>query len=93
MKAKHDAPHEVIMKSWQRYVLREDGAVDYQAYTFCVLDQLRIALQRRDVFVSPSWRYADPRAGLLAATEWETARPVICRTLELPPDSRRRCRR
>jgi TnpA family transposase len=86
VKAKSHAPREVITKSWQRYVLREDGAIDYQAYTFCVLDQLRVALQRRDVFVSPSWRYADPRAGLLTGMEWETARPVICRTLELPAD-------
>jgi len=86
VKAKRDAPREVITKSWQCYVLREDGTIDYQAYSFCVLDQLRVALQRRDVFVSPSWRYADPRAGLLAGAEWETTRPVICRTLELAPD-------
>lgn len=86
VKANQDAPREVITKSWQRYVFREHGSFDYQAYTFCVLDQLRIALQRRDVFVSPSWRYADPRSGLIIGTEWETTRPVICRTLELASD-------
>jgi TnpA family transposase len=86
VKAKQGAPRDVITKSWQRYAVREDGTVDYQAYSFCVLDRLRVALQRRDVFVSPSWRYADPRAGLLAGAEWEATRPVICRTLELSPD-------
>lgn len=76
-------PHEIITKSWQRHVLREDGKIDAHAYTFCVLDRLHRALKRRDVFVSPSWRYADPRSGLLDGGEWEAARPVICRTLGL----------
>jgi hypothetical protein len=67
---KNDAPREVIVKSWQRYVGREDGGFDFRAYTFCVLDQLRTALQRRDGFVCPSWRYGDPRVGLLTGAEW-----------------------
>ena len=86
-KPEPEAPRAVITKSWQRYVLREDGSVDPRAYTFCVLDGLRKALRRRDVFVSPSWRYADPRAGLLTGSEWETTRPIICRSLGLSADS------
>ncbi|HZF98902.1 MAG TPA: Tn3 family transposase [Pseudoxanthomonas sp.] len=78
-----DAPREIVGKAWQRHVLREDGGVDAHAYTFCVLDELQGALRRRDVFVAPSWRYADPRAGLLDGTEWESVRPIICRTLGL----------
>jgi TnpA family transposase len=79
----NDAPREVIRKPWQRHVLREDGSVDFHAYTFCVLDELHTAIRRRDVFVAPSWRYADPRAGLLDGAEWEVTRPIICRTLGL----------
>ncbi len=81
------APQEVITKPWRRHVLREDGSVDPRAYTFCVLDGLRKALRRREVFVSPSWRYADPRAGLLTGTEWESTRPIVCRSLGLSLDS------
>jgi hypothetical protein len=76
-----EAPRTVITPSWQRHVLRKDGSVDPRAYAFCVLDELRKALRRRDVFVSPSWRYADPRAGLIAGAEWESTRPIICRSL------------
>jgi TnpA family transposase len=83
IKPEPPAPKDVITKPWQRYVLREDGSVDPRAYTFCVLDELRKSLRRRDVFVSPSWRYSDPRAGLLTGEEWETARPIICRSLGL----------
>lgn len=79
----NDAPRAVITKPWQRHVLGEDGAVDFHAYTFCVLSELHTALRRRDVFVAPSWRYADPRAGLLDSAEWESTRPIICRTLGL----------
>ena len=83
-KPAHDAPREIISNSWRDHVLREGGQIDFRAYTFCVLDALQSALRRRDVFVTPSWRYADPRAGLLAGAEWETARTVVCRTLGLP---------
>lgn len=83
----NDAPREIITKPWQRHVLREGDTIDFHAYTFCVLSELRIALRRRDVFVAPSWRYADPRAGLLDSAEWESTRPIICRTLAC-----RRCR-
>lgn len=79
----NDAPREVIRKSWQRHVLRDDGQVDFHAYTFCVLEELQTALKRRDIFVTPSWRYADPRTGLLEGAEWESTRPIICRTLGL----------
>jgi TnpA family transposase len=79
----NDAPREVVGKSWQRHIANEDGSVDLHAYTFCVLEELQLALKRRDVFVAPSWRYADPRAGLLDGAEWEATRPIICRTLGL----------
>lgn len=85
-KPANDAPRAVIAKAWQRHVLGEKDQVNLRAYTFCVLDELRSALRRRDVFATPSWRYADPRAGLLAGAEWEAARPIICRTLGLTAD-------
>jgi TnpA family transposase len=85
-KLEPEAPRGMITKPWKRHVLCRDGSVDPRAYTFCVLDGLRKALRRRDVFVSPSWRYADPRIGLLAGAEWEGARPLICRSLGLSAD-------
>ena len=47
------------------------GAVDRDAYVVCVLEQLHRALSRRDVFASPSHRWADPRARLLDGKRWE----------------------
>jgi hypothetical protein len=82
-KPRTDAPLEVVGRAWQRHVLRDDDTIDFHAYTFCVLDKLQMALKRRDVFVARSWRYADPRTGLLDGAEWETNRPIICRTLGL----------
>ena len=34
--------------------------------------------------MSPSERYADPRAKLLTGEAWETAKPAVLRALELP---------
>jgi TnpA family transposase len=79
-------PLDIVNKTWRRYVLPDKKTVDPQAYIFCVLDQLRTALKRRDIFVTPSWRYTDPRNGLLAGSEWEAAKPMICRTLGYSAD-------
>ena len=80
-KSIQDAPQGVIGNAWQRHVVRKDGSVDIHAYTFCTLDRLAAAIHRRDVFTTPSWRYADPRANLLNGSEWEGMRPVVCRSL------------
>ena len=77
------APCEVISKSWRPHVVRADDTIDRHAYSFCVLKALQAALKRRDVFVAPSWRYADLRAGLLDGAEWQATRPIICHTLGL----------
>jgi TnpA family transposase len=73
-------PTGFVPKSWERRVMR-DGTVDRRAWTLCLVDQLRGALRRRDVFAVPGLRFADPRIGLLDGVAWEAARPTICRTL------------
>src|SRR5512146_1054563 len=50
-------------------------------YRLCLLDRLRAAIRRRDIFIPTSFRYSDPRKGLLDGTAWEAARPAVCRTL------------
>ena len=94
-------PLSIVSSSWRRFVLPQTSpddkvpsekvspgkAVDICAYTFCVLDQLRGAIKRREVFVAPSVRYGDPRRGLLTGAEWEAARPLICRTLGWSSDA------
>lgn len=66
---------------WQRLVTAPDGQLDRRAYTFCVLERLRDALRRRDVFAPASSRWADPRARLLTGQAWEAARGEVCRSL------------
>jgi hypothetical protein len=85
----NEPPAAIVGKAWQRHVVLEDGGSNTRAFTFCALDLLRTAIRRRDVFVKPSWRYADPQAGLLTGAEWEASRPIICRSLGLTtePDS------
>ncbi len=81
-RAKAAAPRlEIVTGGWRQYVFAENDAIDHQAYVFCCLDRLRSALRRRDLFVSPSLRYADVRTGLLSGAAWEAARPTVCRSL------------
>lgn len=83
-KTSDPAPQDIVQKSWERHVRNDKGEFQPKAYTFCVLNQLNEAIKRRDVFVNRSWRYADPRAGLIDGPEWEATRPVVCRTLDIP---------
>jgi hypothetical protein len=73
-------PTDFVPKSWERRVT-PNGVVDRRAWTLCLVDRLRGALRRRDVFAVPSLRFADPRIGLLDGAAWEAARPTVCRTL------------
>jgi hypothetical protein len=73
-------PTTFVPKSWERRVTG-NGGVDRRAWTLCLIDRLRAALRRRDVFAMPSLRFADPRIGLLDGAAWEAAKPTVCRTL------------
>ncbi len=86
-------PLDVVPPKWRRHVGDGQSRAEQRAYTFCVLDRLRKALHRRDVFVAPSWRYADPRSGLLEGAQWQATRPMICRTLARRRVQSRRLRR
>lgn len=77
------APLGFVPSGWKRQVKARDGSIDKVAYRLCLLEGIRTAIRRRDLFASPSLRYADPRLGLLSGSAWEAARPAICRTLGL----------
>jgi TnpA family transposase len=85
--AEFSAPLTIVPPQWRRHVGKAQSRSERRAYMFCVLDQLRTALRRRDVFVAPSWRYANPRSGLLEGARWQATRPMICRVLALPAKS------
>jgi TnpA family transposase len=81
---------EVVTGRWRRLVLANpqlgDDEIDRRAYSFCALEALRGALKRRDVFVTRSGRFTDPRAKLLAGPPWTSAKPEICAALNLSPE-------
>jgi TnpA family transposase len=83
---------KVVTGRWRTLVLANpqlgEGEVDRRAYSFCVLEALVAALNRRDVFVTRSGRFTDPRARLLSGSAWTAARPEICAGLNLDPDPR-----
>lgn len=75
------APLSMVDRSWKRHVVGEDGGISRRGFTFCTLEALQDALKRRDVFVEPSERWSNPRAKLLAGSEWESTRAQVCRGL------------
>ncbi|MEZ6104224.1 MAG: Tn3 family transposase [Pirellulaceae bacterium] len=76
-----DAPLDIATRRWKRVVM-PDGKVDRRAYTLCVLEQLQDKLRRRDIYVTPSQRWGDPRAKLIHGGAWEKARQQVCKSLD-----------
>ncbi len=72
------APRGIVNRACRSLVLSADDKVDRHAYPFCALERLQDALRRRDVYVAPSERWANPRAKLLQGANWEAARPDVC---------------
>jgi TnpA family transposase len=77
-------PTRFVPRPWQRLVEPETGRVDRAAYTMCALEELRDGLRRRDVYVTPSERFADARSSLLCDAAWDASREDTCRALALP---------
>ncbi|MGA6152067.1 DUF4158 domain-containing protein [Stenotrophomonas sp. NPDC087984] len=82
---------KLVPAHWRKAVYANtdlpQGAVDRDAYVVCVLEQLFGALRRRDIFASPSHRWADPRARLLAGKRWEAVREDVLAGLSLDEDA------
>ena len=79
------APIEILNAAWKKLVIQADHKIDRRFYTFCALERLQDGLSRRDVYVTPSERWSDPRAKLLRGPAWEAARADVCRMLDLAP--------
>ncbi len=88
-----DAPLEIISKPWRPLVFDKQGRVTKRGYTLCFLDKLQDSMRRRDVYVDNSDRWGDPRAKLLAGTEWQSHRIQVCRSLGHPVDGQEAIRK
>jgi TnpA family transposase len=77
----------LVSRAWKRAVYSNpdlpQGAVDRDAYVVCVLEHLHRALQVRDVYATPSLRWGDPRAHLLAGPAWEAVAEDVLASLSL----------
>jgi TnpA family transposase len=82
-----EAPTAVVNRAWHPLVFERHHQVsNRRTYTFCVLERLQDSLRRRDIFISPSVRWGDPRAGLLQGEKWQAVRSQVYRTLNHVPD-------
>jgi hypothetical protein len=83
-----DVDGSLIHGSWKRLVFAApglpDGAVDKNAYVFCVLTAFHRHLKRREIYANASTRWRDPRARLLAGDAWTSAKPAVLTALSLP---------
>ena len=90
-----EIPQDFVPKRWMAVVF-PNGMLYRPAFMVCLALQLQQAIKRREVFVTRSHQYGDPRAiqarqvplldqeaRLLQGAEWEAKRGDICRALGL----------
>ena len=80
-----NAPTSIISKSWRRLTYDQGGRISKKGYSLCLLEKLQDGLRRRDVYVTESDRWSDPRSKLLTPSQWQSNRLQICRSLGHPP--------
>ncbi|MEU8359752.1 DUF4158 domain-containing protein [Nonomuraea sp. NPDC048882] len=73
---------QVVTGPWKRLVFGHPadpgGAVDKNAYTFCVLEQFHRHLKRREIYAETSLRWRNLNAHLLEGAEWAAVKtPVL----------------
>ena len=76
-----DAPLEVITDLWRPLALTAAGEIHRPGCTLCVVDRLRLAIKRREVWCPDAERWGDPRRLLLTTAEWRGHAPG---SLDLP---------
>ena len=83
-----DIDKTLVQGSWKRLVFGSprpvDGAIDKNAYVFCILTQFHRHLRRRDIYAEASARWRDPRAQLLDGEAWANAKGAVLTALSLP---------
>ncbi len=76
-----EVPMSLATGPWATRVVGPGGVLNRPVYTFLVLERLREALRRRDVYAPVSQRWADPRARLLDGKAWDAARSGVATSL------------
>ncbi len=73
------------------YVYDGDGRIQRAGYSLCFLERLQDSLRRRDVWVTKSDRWGNPREKLLHGEAWQAQRVPVCRALGHPTKVMKRC--
>lgn len=79
------APTSIISKPRRRLTYDQDGRISKKGYSLWLLEKFQDGLRRRDVYVTESDRWSDPRPELLTPSQWQSNRLQICRSLGHPP--------
>jgi TnpA family transposase len=78
------APIEIINTGWRNIVINsKTKEIDRPGYTLCAMDHLQANIRSRDIYVSQSERWCNPRAKLLRGLAWEQHKIPVCRALNL----------
>jgi TnpA family transposase len=83
-----DAPTSFIHKKWKPYITDPIGKLNLRFYELCVLWELRNALRGGHLWVSGSYRFADPETYLIPKDRWQTSKEDLVELLRISPNGK-----
>lgn len=80
-----DAPTSFISAKWKPYIKDQTGKLNLRFYELCVLWELRSALRGGHLWVTGSYRFADPETYLIPKERWQNSKPDLVELLRISP--------
>lgn len=84
LKLPSELPTGFLKPIWRKFAQNEKGQWQRNTYELSVLATLRDRLRSGDVYVEPSYQYADLNTYLLTSADWLIRREELCRQLNFP---------
>jgi TnpA family transposase len=83
-----DAPTSFISAKWKPYIKDKTGKLSLRFYELCVLWELRAALRGGHLWVSGSYRYANPETYLIPKERWQHSKQDFVDLLRISPNGK-----
>ena len=83
-----EAPTSFISAKWKPYIKDKAGKLNLRFYELCVLWELRAALRGGHLWVSGSYRFANPETYLIPKERWQHSRQDFVDLLRISPNGK-----
>jgi TnpA family transposase len=87
-KLPEDTPVSFISSKWKPYIKDKTGKPNLRFYELCVLWELRTAIRGGHLWISGSYRFANPETYLIPKERWQISKQDLVGLLQISPNGK-----